>query len=71
MRKWVTAGLVGLALIGTKAVADDSAVLRSDNGSGSTVLGGLPTGVLLFFTALTVGMVAWASHDNGGSPASP
>ena len=73
MRKWMKAALIGLALIGTKAVADDATVLDQTNGfeASSGMFGGLPTEVLAFFSALTAGFITWAYHDNGGKPTSP
>ncbi|MEJ0067089.1 MAG: hypothetical protein WDM85_18150 [Caulobacteraceae bacterium] len=75
MRKYLAAGLVGLALVATQAAASDSAVLRLGDRVGSSSstqnnLFGLPLFAFLF-TAGLIGFVSWAAVDAGGAPASP
>jgi hypothetical protein len=76
MRKYLAAGLVGLALIAGQAAASEATALDTGDriGSGSAASNQLNGHVPLyawFFGAAFIGIAAWAASDHGGHPISP
>ncbi len=76
MRKYLAAGLVGLALVAGQAAASEATALGvgdrvgSDSAASTQFVGHLPAFAWLFGAAF-IGFVAWAASDHGGHPISP
>jgi hypothetical protein len=76
MRKYLAAGLIGLALVAGQAAASEATALNlgdrvgSDSAASNQLVGKLPIYVWVFGAAF-VGVIAWAAHDHGGHPISP
>lgn len=76
MRKYLAAGLVGLALLAGQAAASESAVLSAGDRVGSSsatannLVGAIPIYAWLFGAAF-LAVVVWSATDNGGNPVSP
>lgn len=75
MRKYLIAGLVGVALIAGQAAAADSYVTNYGDRVGSDTSSWTSTDTLaaVLLGGTAIGLVAWGLSDNGngGSPASP
>jgi hypothetical protein len=76
MRKYLAAGLIGLALVAGQAAASEATALGvgdrvgSDSAASNQLDGHIPL-YYWFFGAAFIGVVAWAVSDHGGHPISP
>ncbi len=76
MRKYLAAGLVGLALVAGQAAASEATALGvgdrvgSDKAASTQLVGAFPAFAFLIGAAV-IGLVAWAATDHGGHPISP
>ncbi len=76
MRKYLAAGLIGLALVAGQAAASEATALNAgdrvgaDGVAANQLTGHYPLYVWLFGAAF-IGVIAWAASDHGGHPISP